>query len=150
MLALNISVPAYAELTTELLTPNEIRISRNGVLLLVKGNTGENTWMEYVYFKEKPVLLRIGDPILCTQVFFENTPIKVAETDKNKDGHFDTIVLTEIDGHAQVIHDLLHIGKDGRLEPFTDEELNSSRSENENSQQAGPGYPPQGVGSPDP
>ena len=37
ILALYVSASAYAELTTESPAPNETRISRNGELLLVKG-----------------------------------------------------------------------------------------------------------------
>ena len=121
--ALYFSASAYAELTTESPAPDETRISRNGELLLVKGEFTDNSWMEYVYFKGKSVLLRTGDIALRNQVFFENSPIKVAEVDTDKDGRPDEIQLVTVNGNGKTIYDLLHIGPDGRLTPFSDQEL---------------------------
>ena len=143
---------AYAELTTEYPATNEVRISRNGALLLVSSQMSDG-WMQYVYFKGQPVLMRSGEKKYKTQVFFENSPVKVAETDRDQDGRFDLIELYMVDGYFMTIYDLLHIGPDGRLTPFSDQELQAERekwSKLKDSQQGGPGYPPQGVGSPDP
>ena len=153
IVTLYFSVSAYAELTTESPAPNETRISRNGELLLVKGEPTENSWMEHVYFKGKPVLLRTGDPVMHNQVFFENTPIKIAEVDTNNDGQPDEIQLATVVGDGKTIYDLLHIGPDGRLTPFSDQELQAEQekwSKFNDAQQGGPAYPPQGVGSADP
>ena len=141
ILALYVSASAYAELTTESPAPNETRISRNGELLLVKGEPTENSWMEHVYFKGKPVLLRTGDPVMRNQVFYENTPIKVAEVDTDNDGQPDEIQLVTVDGSGKTIYDLLHIGPDGRLTPFSDQELQAEQekwSKIKDSQQGGP------------
>ena len=143
---------ACAELTTEYPATNAVRISRNGALLLVSGQMSDG-WMQHVYFKGQPVLMRIGGEKYNTQVFFENSPIKVAEVDSDKDGHFDEIQLIKVDGLGTIIYDLLHIGPDGRLAPFTDQELQAEKEKWSNpkvSQQSVPGYPPQGVGSPEP
>ena len=151
--ALYVSTSAYAELITESPAPNETRTSRNDELLLVKAEPTENSWGEHVYFKGKPVLLRTGDPVLRNQVFFENTPIKVAEVDTDKDGRPDEIQLVIVDGGGKTIYDLLHIGPDGRLTPFSDQELQAEQekwSKFNDAQQGGPAYPPQGVGSADP
>ena len=113
---------AYAELTTEYPATNEVRISRNGALLLVSGQMSDG-WMQHVYFKGKSVLMRIGEEKYKTQVFFENSPIKIAETDTDQDGRFDRIELYMIDGYSKTIYDLLHIATDGRLSPFSDQEL---------------------------
>ena len=143
---------AYSELTTEYPTDNEVRISRNGAILLVSGQMGDG-WMQHVYFQGKSVLMRTGEEKYKTQVFFENSPIKIAETDMDQDGRFDLIELYMIDGYSKTTFDLLHIAPDGRLTPFSDQELQAEQekwSKNKDSQQGGPGYPPQGVGSPDP
>ena len=151
-LMLLITGTAYAELTSEYPTTNEVRISRNGALLLVSGQMSGG-WMQHVYFKGQPVLMRIGEDKYKTQVFFENSPIKIAETDMDQDGRFDLIELYMINGYSKTIYDLLHIGPDGRLSPFSDQELQEEQekwSKIKDSQQGGPGYPSQGAGSPDP
>ena len=151
-LMLLITGSAYAELTTEYPATNEVRISRNGALLLVSGQMSGG-WVQHVYYKGQPVLMRIGEDKYKTQVFFENSPIKIAETDMDQDGRFDLIALYMIDGYSKTTFDLLHIAPDGRLTPFSDQELQAEQekwSKHKDSQQAGPGYPPQGVGSPDP
>ena len=58
-LILLITGSAYAELTTEYPATNEVRISRNGELLLVSSQMSGG-WMQHVYFKGQPVLMRIG------------------------------------------------------------------------------------------
>ena len=149
-LMLLITGSAYAELTTEYPATNIVRISRNGALLLVTGHMSDG-WMQHVYFKDRPVLMKVENNKI--QVFFENSPIKVAETDRDNDGRFDVVELYMIDGNTKTIYDLLHIGSDGRLTPFSDQELQAEQEEwskIKDSQQGGPGYPPQGVGSPDP
>lgn len=132
----------YAELTIEHPTTNEVRISRNGAILLVSGQMGDG-WMQHVYFKGKSVLMRIGEEKYKTQVFFENSFIKIAETDTNQDGRFDRIELYMIDGFSKTIYDLLHIAPDGRLSPFSDQELQEEQekwSKIKDSQQGVPDY----------
>ena len=151
-LILLIAGSVYAELTTEYPATNVVRISRNGALLLVSGQMSDG-WMQHVYFKGQSILMRIGEEKYKTQVFFENSPVKIAETDTDQDGRLDLIELYMIDGYSKTIYDLLHIGPDGRLAPFSDQELEAEQerwSKLKNSQQAGPAYPPQGVGSADP
>ncbi len=107
--------------------------------------------MQHVYFKNRPVLMKVENNKI--QVFFENSPIKVAETDRDNDGRFDVVELYVIDDSSKTIYDLLHIGPDGRLTPYSDQELQAEQEEwlkIKGSQQSGPGYPPQDVGSPDP
>lgn len=126
VLMLLITGSAYAELTIEYPATNQVRMSRNGALLLVTGQL-DNGWIQHVYFKGQSVLMRIGEDKYKTQVFFENSPIKIAETDRDQDGCFDLIELYTIDGRAKTIYDLLHIGPDGRLTPFSDQELQSEQ-----------------------
>ena len=133
---------AYAELTTEYPATNEVRISRNGALLLVSGQMSDG-WMQHVYFKGQSVLMRIGEGKYKTQVFFENSPIKIAETDTDQDGRLDRIELYMIDGYSKTIYDLLHIAPDGRLSPFSDQELQGEQekwSKIKDSQQGVPDY----------
>ena len=141
-LMLLIAGSVYAELTTEYPATNEVRISRNGALLLVSGQMSDG-WMQHVYFKGQSVLMRIGEGKYKTQVFFENSPIKIAETDTDQDGRLDRIELYMIDGYSKTIYDLLHIAPDGRLSPFSDQELQGEQekwSKIKDSQQGVPDY----------
>ena len=151
-LILLITRSAYAELTTEYPATNQVCISRNGELLLIKDQIAKFSWMEQVIFKGKTVLLRTG-PLNRTQVFYGNTPINVVISDTDNDGQPDLIQLMTAEARGKIVLDALYIGPDGRLTPISDQDLQAGQeawSTIINSQQAGPGYPPQGVGSPDP
>ena len=141
---------AYAQLTTEYPATNIVRINRNGALLLVTGQMSDG-WMQHVYFKDRPVLMKVeGNKI---KVFFDNSPVKVAETDRDNNGLADVVELYMINGPSKTIYDLLHIKPDGQLEPFSDQELQAEQEKwsiIKDSKQSGPAYPPQGVGSADP
>ena len=125
-LSLIIIVSAHAELTMDNPSTNIVRISRNGELLLVTGEI-DHGWIQHVYYKDKPILMRIGESRYKTQVFLENSPIKIAENDVDQDGHMDRMVLYECGPMHNTIHDLLHIRQDGRLEPFSEQELQDAR-----------------------
>ena len=118
---------AYAELTIEYPTTNEVRISRNGAVLLVKA-TSTNSCVDYVFFNKQCVLSRYDAKDYTAQVFPPNALTSVALVDKDHDGHPDRVELYTMDGAYKTLHDLLHIGTDGRLEPFSDQELQAEQT----------------------
>ena len=113
-LMLLITGSAYAELTTEYPATNEVRISRNGAVLLVKA-TSTNSCVDYVFFKKRCVLTWIDAKDMTTKIFHPDSPISVAEVDTDYDGHPNRIELYEMNGFYKTLHDLLHVGQDGRL-----------------------------------
>jgi hypothetical protein len=117
---------AFAELTTEYPDTNTVRISRNGELLLVK-STSSDTRFDLVFFKNQQVLYRLDRKDFTSQIFPPNAPVSVSLDDEDHDGHPDRVQLFTVDGAHQTIHDLLHIGTDGRLEPFSDQELQAEQ-----------------------
>ena len=117
---------AYAQLTIEYPATNIVRISRKGALLLVTGQTSDG-WIQHVYFKDRPVLMKVESNKI--KVFFENSPIKVAESDRDNDGRADVVELYKIDGQLKTVFDLLHIKPDGQLEPFSDQDLLAEQKE---------------------
>ena len=93
---------ACAELTTDYPATNQVRVSRNGARLLVTGLL--DGWDQHIYFKGRPVLMRAGEKKHKTQVFFENCPVKFAETDKDQNGFSNLIELCMTDGNSKTIY----------------------------------------------